>query len=79
MTQPENTTGKRTEIVVIIHAKGVLDFGVEEAAISSTPQACGLFFHHPGQRRDLIRRQGGFTASIRRVRVCDEDMRSSPG
>jgi len=26
MTQPENGTGKRTEIVVIVHAEGVLGF-----------------------------------------------------
>ena len=44
--------GNRTEdgVRIIIHAEGVL-VQQKGQALSSTPEACGVIFHHPRRRR----------------------------
>ena len=51
MTHSENGTGNGNDAEGIIHAEGVFFGGRGGSAISSTPQACGLVFHHPRRRR----------------------------
>jgi len=52
VTHLENGIEIRNEMrTAIIRAEGVLLGGREGQAISSTPKACGLPFHHPRRRR----------------------------
>lgn len=77
MTHPENRT--EDGVRIIIHAEGVL-VRQNGQALSSTPEACGVIFHHPHRRRvfpssDLM----AVTGRELGVRSFGADVESSPG